>query len=166
MPLSLALLGLSLLAQTQAPATDITLPPATAQVDFSAQGKGMQIYTCAPQGIAFEWILKAPDATLTDANGQQIGTHSAGPTWTATDGSSITGKVLHKRVSPDPLSIYWLLLAATPAPGHPGTLANVAFVRRSETIGGVAPADGCDAQHPGAEVRIPYTATYTFYSSK
>jgi len=160
MPFSFTLFALALLQ-----ATDVTLPPTSAHIEFAAQGKGVQIYTCTQQGLAFEWALKSPEATLFDAQGQKLGTHSAGPTWTATDGSSITGKVLEKRVSPDPLSIPWLLLAATPASGHSGAFANIAFVRRSDTQGGIAPADGCDATHPNVEARVPYTATYTFYTA-
>ena len=163
MQLALAVLALSFLSQTIPSDMDITQPPQNAHLAFTAQGKGVQIYTCTAQGVYSNWVLKAPAATLADAQGNQIGTHSAGPTWTATDGSSIVGKVLTKKVSYDPLSVDWLLLAATPAPGHPGVFSKIAFVRRSDTHGGQPPADGCDAAHPNAEARVPYTATYSFY---
>ncbi len=46
-------------------------------------------------------------------------------------------------------------------------MARVEFIRRSDTHGGDAPnAIGCDAQHLNAVRRVPYTATYTFYSAK
>ncbi len=139
--------------------------PAHAAEALRAGGQGVQIYTCTQQGVAYQWVLTAPEATLTDDSGKQLGTHSAGPTWTAADGSVITGKVLQKKVAMGGLNIPWLLLAATPKQPASGVFANVAYVRRSATKGGNAPADGCDAQHPGAVARVPYSATYTFYKA-
>jgi hypothetical protein len=156
------LLLLAPFAQLQVPDTDVTIP-AHAQVALQAQGRGVQIYRCATQGIAYEWAFQAPEARLYDASGAEVGNHGAGPTWTWKDGSSITGKLLAQRVSPSPLNINWLLLAATPASSSAGALSRIAFVRRSETEGGIPPADGCDAAHVGATVRVPYSADYTFY---
>jgi hypothetical protein len=170
MRLSLALLGLSLLATHPGGAQNLNADatvPAHARAVLHVEGRGVQIYTCAqPGGVSYEWALKAPEAKLFDASSEEVGTHGAGPTWTWKDGSSITGKLLEKRASADALSVPWLLLAATRASDRPGALAGIAFVRRSETQGGVAPADGCDASHAGATVRVPYTATYTFYKSE
>ena len=45
-------------------------------------------------------------------------------------------------------------------------LARVTYVRRSDTHGGLNPTTGCDSKHLNAVSRIPYTATYTFYSAK
>src|SRR6185503_9865695 len=42
-------------------------------------------------GSSYAWLLKAPDAKLYDANGVQVGTHGAGPSWTYGDGSVATG---------------------------------------------------------------------------
>ncbi len=162
MPVTLVLLALSLLSQTKGPDTDVTLPVHATLVS-QAEGRGVQIYTCKAQGVAFQWMFMGPEAKLFDAAGQPVATHGAGPSWTWSDGSMITGKVLQKRESPDPTSVPWLLLAATPAAGKPGQLAGITFVRRSETKGGVAPADGCDAGHVGTMTRVPYTATYEFY---
>ena len=36
-------------------------------------------------------------------------------------------------------------------------------MQRLDTVGGVAPTEGCDETHAGAEVRAPYEATYAFY---
>ena len=44
-----------------------------------------------------------------------------------------------------------------------GLLDKVAYVVRSGTAGGAAPATGCDAAHANAESRVPYSATYTFF---
>ncbi len=149
-------------------AADPTLPPATAPVLFAALGTGVQIYVCAAAAPASaRWVLQAPQATLTDAaSGRRLGTHTAGPTWTWSDGSSVHGVVVAKLASPEPDSVPWLLLAAQPAGGERhGALRDVTWVRRSETHGGNAPAGGCDAEHVGASVRVPYRATYTFLGS-
>jgi hypothetical protein len=70
--------------------------------------------------------------------------------------------VVEKMVAAEPRAIPWLLLRVTSHQGS-GMLANVATIRRTETHGGVAPAQGCDSSMVGATVRVPYTATYTFY---
>ena len=149
-----------------AAAADPTLPPAGAPVLFAALGTGVQLYVCAA-APAPHWVLEAPQATLTDAaSGRKLGTHTAGPTWTSNDGSSVHGVVVAKLASPEPDSVPWLLLAAQPAGGEKhGALRNVTWIRRSETRGGSAPAEGCDAGHIGASVRVPYRATYTFLGS-
>ncbi len=65
---------------------------------------------------------------------------------------------------PDPSSIPWLLLAATPSGATNGALSKITLVRRSDTHGGNALSTGCDAQHDGKIFRAHYTATYTFYT--
>ena len=66
--------------------------------------------------------------------------------------------------SPSPVagSIAWVVLKAASHTGD-GLMARVAYVTRTDTVGGVAPMDGCDAAHAGTEVRVPYSATYTFF---
>jgi Protein of unknown function (DUF3455) len=157
-----ALILLTLLAQSPDP----TQPPANAHLAYTVEGRGVQIYRCTQQDSAYTWVFQSPEATLYDpATHRQTGTHAAGPTWTWNDGSSITGKVLQKSPSPDPASVPWLLLAATPANTTTGALTPIKLVRRSETHGGNAPTTGCDAQHAETTLRVPYTATYTFYTT-
>jgi hypothetical protein len=93
------------------------------------------------------------------------GTHGDGPVWNYEDGSSIQGVLAAKSNAPDQGSIPWLLLKAV-NPTRTGILTTVEFIRRSDTHGGVAPVTGCDAAHQGELARVPYTATYTFYTSK
>jgi hypothetical protein len=47
-----------------------------------------------------------------------------------------------------------------------GLLSNVDFINRIDTHGGLAPESGCDANHPGAEKRVPYSADYVFYAKE
>jgi hypothetical protein len=107
--------------------------------------------------------LKAPDATLLDQDGKAIGKHFAGPTWRLNDGSEVQGKLLETRQQPG--TIPWLILSAR-STGSEGRLSQVDVVRRTETRGGLAPSTGCDAAHSGAEARIPYSATYSFFDTK
>jgi hypothetical protein len=148
-----------------AAAQNPTDPPESQHVALTVTGKGVQIYTCQQSATSPQWVFQAPEATLTDANGKPVGTHSAGPIWKSKDGSTIKGEVLQKSASSEPDAIPWLLLRATPVSGS-GILTKVEFIRRSDTRGGIAPTTGCDAQHINATTRIPYTATYTFYSAK
>lgn len=158
-----SLLLFALISFQQSP--DPTLPPADAHVKATAVGLGVQVYKCLPHESAYEWVLEMPVAKLFDpTTHQEVGTHSVGPTWTWSDGSSITGKVLQKHASDDPLNVPWLLLETHSVGTATGMLANVTFVRRSDTQAGVPPM-ACDAEHQNNEVRVPYQATYTFYTT-
>jgi hypothetical protein len=141
----------------------LSLPPGS-KLLFSAAADGVQIYACEAQGGGFAWVFKAPEAALFDAAGRQIGTHFAGPTWQAADGSAVTGEVMEKVDVPGGAAIPWLLLRAKTHRGE-GRLAPVAFIERRDTKGGVAPVTGCDAAHGGAELRMRYSATYVFYAA-
>ena len=46
----------------------------------------------------------------------------------------------------------------------PGLLADVRSIQRLDTVGGTAPAQGCDRDNASREARVPYTATYYFYT--
>ncbi|HEX4808523.1 MAG TPA: DUF3455 domain-containing protein [Bryobacteraceae bacterium] len=129
-----------------------------------AHGKGTQIYTCRAGGSdgGPAWSLKAPDATLFNVRGQAVAKHFAGPTWEATDGSSVKGKVVTTAPAPNPDAIPWLLLSAASHAGN-GIMSKVENIQRVKTVGGKAPATGCDASHIGAEASVPYEADYYFY---
>jgi len=141
--------------------------PTNSHLLIKARGKGVQIYECASkpeEAGAFAWKLKAPEADLFDDHGQKVLHHFAGPTWQATDGSSALGSVMAKADAPDAQAVPWLLLKAVGK--GPGLLAPVMHVQRLDTSGGKAPAAGCDAARAKAkaETRVPYEATYYFYS--
>jgi len=142
-----------------------TDPPPGQQIILSVLGRGVQIYSCQQVGGAMQWVFQAPEATLYDTESAKVGTHGAGPVWVYKDGSSVKGEVLQKSAAPEPGAIPWLLLKSTGKEGY-GVLTKVEFIRRSATHGGVASAVGCDADHLNTTSRIPYTANYTFYSSK
>ncbi len=160
-----ALLSLSFLAAALAPQTDATLPPATAHVRLIADGLGTQAYQCTLTGSTFAWVYKEPLSDLFDPKTHQpVGTHTAGPTWTWNDSSAITGTVLKTVPSSDANALPWLLLE-THSTGTPGALADITYVRRSDTQAGTSPTSACDAEHNGNTAKVPYKATYTFYAS-
>lgn len=141
--------------------------PANQELALEARASGVQIYVCAAGSEVgrFGWTLKAPEADLFDGAGQKIGTHFAGPTWEAADGSRVAGTVKARADAPDGNAIPWLLLGATSTAGT-GVLARVANIQRLNTAGGNAPpAQTCNEAHVGTESRVPYTATYYFYSA-
>ena len=139
-------------------------PPQGSTLLLEAAADGVQIYTCEAKGNLFQWTFTAPEANLFDKQGRQIGTHFAGPTWKMADGSEIVGEVVAKADAPERDAIQWLVLRAKAHEGQ-GILADVAFVRRTDTRGGMAPTAGCDAGHVSEQVRMRYSATYQFFSA-
>jgi hypothetical protein len=160
-PLGLALL-VPLLLPDAAMAQDVPAkltPPEGVTKIGAYSGKGVQIYVCTAHDTALEWVLKAPEAELTDAKGVIFAKHYAGPSWEATDGSKAIGKVMQAVPAPSVGAVPWLLLSATPS--GTGALSGTRFVQRIDTAGGIAPSGACPA--PGAEQRVPYSAEYVFY---
>jgi Protein of unknown function (DUF3455) len=139
-------------------------PPQASVLLLELFADGVQIYACEGKESRFQWSFKGPEANLFDKQGRQIGTHFGGPTWKLGDGSAVVGEVIEKAAAPEPDAIQWLLLRAKSHEGS-GTLSAVAYIRRTETKGGVAPRAGCDASHLSEEARIRYSATYQFFSA-
>jgi hypothetical protein len=143
----------------------ILTPPASSIRLFELGARGVQIYVCEAKpddATAFVWTFKAPEAELLNGRGGVVGTHFAGPTWQGQDGSSVVGAVLERADAPNSGAIPWLLLEAKEHAGS-GAFATITHVQRLDTVGGVAPTEGCDEAHDGAEVRVSYVATYAFY---
>ena len=139
-------------------------PPAGQELVLQLHADGAQIYDCAaaPNG-GYAWKFRAPEATLRDLSGKPMGSHYAGPTWRAPDGSTVVGEAIAKAPSRDPQSIPQLLLAAKRGEGE-GVFSKVKSVQRLDTLGGQQPLTGCSsASDLGRVSRSPYTATYAFY---
>lgn len=163
-----ALLGAALLAACASPAV-VDLPAAIKASDgeraaFTWHATGVQIYECkAGDKGALAWQFVAPEAELFDGpGGARTGTHGAGPNWTALDGSKILGTVKARANGQREADIPWLLLTAKSA-GGAGKLASVTGVQRINTVGGNAPAKGCETQADiGKRIRQGYSADYVF----
>jgi hypothetical protein len=131
---------------------------------FAYDAIGVQIYGCDATATGYAWVFRAPEAKLYAHHGKSAGTHYAGPTWQANDGSTVVGTKIAD-YSADPNAIPWLLLGATSHAGQ-GRMSDVTFIQRLETTAGKAPATGCDASHVGETARVDYTATYYFYEAR
>jgi hypothetical protein len=129
---------------------------------FAAEG--VQIYACTATG----WVFESPDALLLEQERDDdgdltiVGHHFAGPTWEYKDRSFVVGVRVASAPSATPDSIPQLLLRAG-SNSATGKFAQVTFVQRLDTVGGTAPATGCDATTLGAKARVAYTANYSFY---
>jgi len=129
---------------------------------------GVQIYECSASKTdptRFEWAFKAPQADLLDGSGRKIGKHYAGPSWESNDGSKVIGEVKARDDGPAASAIPWLLLSAKSTSGN-GVFGRTQGIQRLYTVGGKAPADGCNRARLGRETRVPYKATYYFYVAR
>ena len=138
-------------------------PPPDATLEQGLPANGVQIYACTGSkkpGEAPSWTLEAPHALLT-SGAQVAAIHFGGPIWQGLDGSQVKGAKLASADAPNATAVPWLLLSATSVGA--GTFAETTLIQRLETVGGKAPATGCDPDHVGAKVLVPYRANYFFY---
>lgn len=144
---------------------EIIKAPKGEDVVLMGHATGVQIYVCqAGVDNKFAWVLRAPEAELTDTAGKKIIHHFAGPTWHHIDGSEVVGKKVAEAAAPKPDAIPWLLLTAKSHSGE-GVLSRVTTIQRIHTEGGLAPnANSCKASADTTESRSPYSADYYFYS--
>lgn len=164
----------ALLAATSAMANvdNATLPEAVRVPEGHVQkawtvGIGEVTYACrekADQPGSHAWIFVVPAATLYDAAKNVVGTYYGGPTWEAHDGSKVTGKQL--AIAPTSAANLPLqLVKANPSVGE-GRFAATTYIQRLNTVGGAAPAQGCDMAAAGKEVKVAYQADYVFYGAR
>ena len=160
-------------ASPQKPATTVNVPDklkpgASESLAMIVPAKGVQIYECRAkkdQAGAYEWAFVAPEADLFDTSGKKIGRHYAGPHWESTDGSKIVGALKERADAPSANAIPWLLLTAKSV-GPEGSFSKITGIQRVNTIGGVAPSEGCSQTATGKAARINYTADYYFFTTK
>ena len=149
-------------AQTALPELPAALKPSGMSPYLQMSATGVQIYTCGKNDAgAWAWIFKAPEAALFDAEKKQIGKHYAGPTWEGMQGGKIVGAAKASAPAPEAGAIPWLLLDVKSREGS-SVFTQAKGILRISTMGGVAPARGCDEAHAGQEARVPYTASYVF----
>jgi Protein of unknown function (DUF3455) len=142
--------------------------PSGHKVFLVGHAVGVQIYSCSPAGGGYAWTLVAPRADLYGDNGKLIATHFGGPTWQATDGSSVLGRRDAPPLTVDDSAIPWLrLAAASTSTGDDGNrLAQTTYIQRVATTGGLAPAAStCTASTAGSVEEVEYTADYYFWKA-
>lgn len=162
---SLSLAGQT--AQTPLPNSELKGPDGQkVQFKFQTLPTSVQIYTCRQTEQGFAWSGPDPDAILINNENALTVHHYKGPTWEATDGSLVRsdGKLAKHYLPKNKDAVHWLEL---PAQGAAKQFANVKFIHRIDTSGGLPPSDKpCDAQHAGDQQRVNYSAVYLFYVDK
>jgi hypothetical protein len=140
---------------------------------------GTQNYICLPSGNKFVFKLFTPEATLFNNADLQITTHYFSPnpvehgttraTWQHRDASTVWGKVVpgdSATVSPE--GIEWLkvtVVGTKEGPSGGDTLTHTTFIQRVNTVGGLAPSQGCSSTADvGSSAFVPYRADYIFYT--
>jgi hypothetical protein len=149
------------------PAENLPAPLAPAPDEswvMTVAARGVQIYECRAGASGAAWTFVAPEAELFDDMHHPVGSHGAGPSWQASDGSRVVGTLKARVDAPSADAIPWLLMSAQDA-GPPGRFSGVTSVRRIHTVGGTAPKSGCSADSIGARTRVPYTADYLFHTT-
>jgi hypothetical protein len=162
------------------PVPDAIQVPTGYRPFLAAHAVGTQGYVCVPVASGYRWAAFGPQATLFNADGQQILTHFLSPTpysllpnptWQhSRDSSVVWGQVLSSSSDPAfvaPGAIPWLLLeAAVVGDGPTGgdKLLVTRFIQRVNTVEGKAPTKGCAApQDIAKRALVTYEADYFFY---
>jgi Protein of unknown function (DUF3455) len=141
--------------QVQVP--DAVKVPSGNKLAGSFEGHGVQIYQCANNS----WTLLQPAAIISD-NGNPIALHSKGPVWISTiDGSAVSATPVPNAMVSHNDAIPELLLKAAENHGA-GQFGSVTYVQRLATKGGLAPNGRCA---DGAQLSVPYSASYLFYTA-
>ena len=158
--------------------------PAGNTATMTATATGTQNYICLVAAGGFAWTFLGPQATLFDAGGIQIATHFLSPnpnqggtaraTWQdSSDTSAVWAAAIATYAGADyvnPDSIPWLLLKVVGSQAGPTggqTISNTTYIQRVNTVGGVAPATGCNqALDIGKKALVPYTTDYVFYRAQ
>ncbi|MDI1237740.1 MAG: DUF3455 domain-containing protein [Polaromonas sp.] len=153
-------------ADTAKPVPAELKPADSERAAFTWHAVGSQIYECRADGKGgWAWGFVAPEADLFNRKGEKVGTHGAGPHWAALDGSKTLGTVKARANGAGAADIPLLLLSARSAGGS-GTMASVTSVQRLNTVGGNAPARGCEAQaDSGRRIQQGYAADYVFFTA-
>ena len=183
----LALAGTTVLAVPGAARADTVTPPPVPHVLRVPAGHkpfteghatGTQNYECRASGDVYAWTFTAPIASLQTRHGTVEHLLSANPhesgmaraTWHSTrDGSTVWARAIQPSDDPAfvrPNAIPWLLLEVVGSAGGADggdRLSQASYIHRVNTIGGRAPATGCDASTVGATQAVAYAADYIFY---
>ena len=153
-------------AQAVRPVPAALQPSERERAVFTWHAIGAQIYECRLDKGTVSWVLVAPEADLFNQNDEKSGTHGAGPSWTALDGSKAVGTVKAKANGKHPADIPLLLLSAS-STSVAGKMTGITSVQRLNTEGGNAQARGCEtAGDAGKRSKEGYTADYVFFVSK
>jgi outer membrane protein assembly factor BamB len=150
-------------------------PPGEGRASLVLEGNGVQVYAATvPRGSAGARVAGPPVWTLreTTADLAEVGPDgivkpqgarvrlSAGPVWTAGDGSAVAGQIEKSAEAPGKVSAPWALYKVVRHDGH-GVLGEQSYVQCLYTHAGQAPKAA--PAKAGDVARVPYVAQYWFY---
>ena len=144
---------------------------------------GTQGYVCVAVDSVYRWAPFGPQATLFNAEAEQILTHFLSPTpysllpnptWQhSRDSSIVWGQMIRSSSDPKfvaPGAIPWLLLEAAVVGNGPtggDKLLVTRFIQRVNTVDGRAPLTGCASpQDVAKRALVPYEADYFFFKER
>ncbi len=136
--------------------------PPTLEPSFMLSGSGVQIYQCALLAAnTWGWAYVTPDATLYEGT-RAVGTHKSPDVWESTSDRSSVTAVPRTSLPAGAGNLPWQAMRAAPL-SPTGIFANVSFMLRVNTSGGVPAATGCGPENVGVEARVAFRADYYFY---
>ncbi|OZI70902.1 DUF3455 domain-containing protein [Bordetella genomosp. 12] len=150
-------------AQAADPVPPLMQVPAGNYVAWRTTAQGVVHYQCQAATGTPAWAIASSQAKLTGTAGSPNGNYTSPPeTWTAADGSSVTGmEVVRVRSGNDQL--YDQLVMANPVQGA-GVLVRVTYIQRLVSAGGGIPAAACDNSRLGQGADSPFKAEYVFWA--
>lgn len=139
-------------------------PSDGASAAFVLSGQGVQLFQCTSDAAGRYWRFIAPDTRLTDAQGRLVARQGSDGSFFAEDNSALSAKIV-RYAQDSPAEDLRDLLYQTSPRGKQGVLSDIVYVKRSNGKGGV-PLTRCSPSQLGSTLKVPFTATYTFYRQK
>ena len=140
---------------------DPLAPQTDADAAFVLTGKGVQQFQCTADAKGRYWRFITPQAQLTDAHGRVVARQGSDGNFFAKDGSMLSVKI-EKYADKATAGNVRDLLYKSSHRGREGLLSGITHVKRTDGKGGV-PLTRCSPSQLGTTLKVPFTATYTFY---
>lgn len=139
-------------------------PGADSSAAFVLTAKGVQQFQCTADANGRYWKFITPQAELTDGEGRVVARQGSEGSFFAKDGSILAAKIEKYADKATPGNLRDLVYRTT-SRGKEGMLTGITHVKRTDGKGGV-PLTRCSPSQLGATLKVPFTATYTFYRNR
>lgn len=131
---------------------------------FVLTAKGVQQFQCTADANGRYWKFITPQAELTDGKGRVVARQGSEGSFFAKDGSILAAKIEKHADKATPGNLRDLVYRTT-SRGKEGMLTGITHVKRTDGKGGV-PLTRCSPSQLGVTLKVPFTATYTFYRDR
>lgn len=139
-------------------------PGADTSAAFILTGKGVQQFQCTADAAGRYWKFITPQAQLSDEKGRVVARQGSDGSFFANDGSMLSAKI-EKYAQDSVAGNLRDLVYKTTHRGRPGLFSGISHVKRSNGQGGI-PLTRCSASQLGTTLKVPFTATFTFYRAE